>query len=72
MRIGSEMKSVGEVMAIGRTFPEVLQKALRMLDIGVRRPRPGRASRSTTSSDELREPDAAAASSPSPRRCATA
>ena len=35
-RIGSEMKSVGEVMAIGRTFPEVLQKALRMLDIGVR------------------------------------
>ena len=30
------MKSVGEVMAIGRTFPEVLQKALRMLDIGVR------------------------------------
>lgn len=34
-RIGSEMKSVGEVMAIGRTFPEVLQKALRMLDIGV-------------------------------------
>jgi len=33
--LGSEMKSVGEVMAIGRTFPEVLQKALRMLDIGV-------------------------------------
>ncbi len=33
-RIGTEMKSVGEVMAIGRTFPEVLQKALRMLDIG--------------------------------------
>ena len=36
MRIGTEMKSVGEVMAIGRTFPEVMQKALRMLDIGVR------------------------------------
>jgi carbamoyl-phosphate synthase large subunit len=34
--LGSEMKSVGEVMAIGRTFPEALQKALRMLDIGVR------------------------------------
>jgi carbamoyl-phosphate synthase large subunit len=34
-QIGSEMKSVGEVMAIGRTFPEVIQKALRMLDIGV-------------------------------------
>jgi carbamoyl-phosphate synthase large subunit len=30
--IGSSMKSVGEVMAIGRTFEEALQKALRMLD----------------------------------------
>ena len=34
--IGSQMKSVGEVMAIGRTFEEVLQKALRMLDIGMK------------------------------------
>ncbi len=33
-RIGTEMKSVGEVMAIGRSFEEVLQKALRMLAIG--------------------------------------
>ncbi len=33
-RIGTEMKSVGEVMAIGRSFEEVLQKALRMLTIG--------------------------------------
>lgn len=33
-QIGSEMKSVGEVMAIGRGFEEVLQKATRMLDIG--------------------------------------
>lgn len=32
--IGSEMKSVGEVMAIGRNFLEALQKAIRMLDIG--------------------------------------
>ncbi len=32
--IGTEMKSVGEVMAIGRTFPEALQKAIRMLNIG--------------------------------------
>lgn len=32
--IGSEMKSVGEVMAIGRSFPETLQKAIRMLEIG--------------------------------------
>lgn len=33
-RIGSEMKSVGEVMAIGRSFPEALQKAVGMLGIG--------------------------------------
>ncbi len=33
-RIGTEMKSVGEVMAIGRSFEEALQKALRMLNIG--------------------------------------
>jgi carbamoyl-phosphate synthase large subunit len=33
--IGSEMKSVGEVMAIGRSFPEALQKAIRMLNIGL-------------------------------------
>lgn len=33
-KIGSEMKSVGEVMAIGRNFEESLQKALRMLQIG--------------------------------------
>lgn len=32
--IGTEMKSVGEVMAIGRSFEEVLQKAIRMLMIG--------------------------------------
>ncbi|MCF8306897.1 MAG: carbamoyl-phosphate synthase (glutamine-hydrolyzing) large subunit [Ignavibacteriales bacterium] len=32
--IGSSMKSVGEVMAIGRKFEEAFQKALRMLDIG--------------------------------------
>jgi len=34
-RIGTEMKSVGEVMAIGRSFSEVIQKALRMLEMGV-------------------------------------
>lgn len=33
-RIGTEMKSVGEVMAIGRTFCEALQKAIGMLNIG--------------------------------------
>jgi carbamoyl-phosphate synthase large subunit len=35
-QLGSEMKSVGEVMSIGRTFEEVLQKAIRMLDIGMK------------------------------------
>ena len=34
-KLGSAMKSVGEVMAIGRTFEEALQKAIRMLDVGV-------------------------------------
>ena len=33
-KIGSEMKSVGEVMSIARNFEEALQKAVRMLDIG--------------------------------------
>jgi carbamoyl-phosphate synthase large subunit len=33
--LGPQMKSVGEVMAIGRTFPEALNKAVRGLDIGL-------------------------------------
>jgi carbamoyl-phosphate synthase large subunit len=32
--LGPQMKSVGEVMAIGRNFEEAFQKAVRMLDIG--------------------------------------
>ncbi|WP_404932243.1 carbamoyl-phosphate synthase large subunit [Massilia atriviolacea] len=53
----TQMKSVGEVMAIGRTFQESFQKALRGLDIGVdgvRRDgmRTGRA----VIEDELRKP----------------
>jgi carbamoyl-phosphate synthase large subunit len=35
--LGTEMKSVGEAMAMGRTFKEALQKAIRSLEIG----RPG-------------------------------
>ncbi|HEC94574.1 MAG TPA: carbamoyl-phosphate synthase (glutamine-hydrolyzing) large subunit, partial [Thermoplasmatales archaeon] len=35
LNIGSEMKSVGEVMAIGRGYEEALQKAIRMLDVGM-------------------------------------
>src|SRR5690606_6716441 len=34
-RLTTQMKSVGEVMAIGRTFQESLQKALRGLETGV-------------------------------------
>ena len=33
-RLGPTMKSVGEVMAVGRSFEESLQKAVRMLDDG--------------------------------------
>ncbi len=33
-RIGTQMKSVGEVMAIGRNLEETIQKAIRMLEIG--------------------------------------
>ena len=33
-RLGPTMKSVGEVMAVGRTFEESLQKAIRMLGVG--------------------------------------
>jgi carbamoyl-phosphate synthase large subunit len=32
--LGTQMKSVGEAMAIGRTFPEALQKACRSLEVG--------------------------------------
>ncbi len=32
--LGTQMQAVGEVMAIGRTFPESLQKALRSLELG--------------------------------------
>jgi len=34
-QIGSSMKSVGEIMAIGRTFEEVIQKGLRMIGQGM-------------------------------------
>ena len=34
-RIGSSMKSVGEIMSIGRTFEEIIQKGLRMVGQGM-------------------------------------
>ena len=54
-KLGSGMKSVGEVMAIGRTFEEVLQKALRMLEIGVEG-LIGKPNRVLNLDSELREP----------------
>lgn len=33
--LGSSMKSVGEIMAIGRSFEEVIQKSLRMIGLGM-------------------------------------
>jgi carbamoyl-phosphate synthase large subunit len=35
-RIGTQMKSVGEVMGIGRNFEEAFQKSIRMLNTGMR------------------------------------
>ena len=34
--LGTQMKSIGEVMAIGRTFKEALRKGLRSLETGLR------------------------------------
>ncbi|MEZ4741350.1 MAG: carbamoyl-phosphate synthase (glutamine-hydrolyzing) large subunit [Bdellovibrionota bacterium] len=49
--LGSTMKSVGEVMAIGRSFPEALQKAVRMVsEIGE-----GISSRNAITEDDIRE-----------------
>jgi carbamoyl-phosphate synthase large subunit len=53
--LGTQMKAIGEVMAIGRTFPEALQKGIRSLDIGV----VGFGSRAlTVNPDALRVPTA--------------
>lgn len=51
--IGSSMKSVGEVMAIGRNFEEAFQKALRMVDTSVTGFDPYL---NKVNEDELREP----------------
>jgi carbamoyl-phosphate synthase large subunit len=48
-RLTTQMKSVGESMAIGRTFKEAFQKALRALEIG----RPGWTTGSTLVDDRL-------------------
>ncbi|MDQ2972705.1 MAG: carbamoyl-phosphate synthase large subunit, partial [Pseudomonadota bacterium] len=62
-RLTTQMKSVGEVMAIGRTFTESLQKALRGLETGRTGLNPGGVDYSSeegmeTLKRELREPGA--------------
>ncbi len=51
-RLTTQMKSVGEVMAIGRTFQESFQKALRGLEVGRRRS--GRKDRQTATRSSAR------------------
>ena len=53
--LGTSMQSVGEAMAIGRTFPESLQKALRSLEVGRAGLNcdPGEAALDALSDDEL-------------------
>ena len=65
--LGTQMQSVGEVMAIGRTFPESLQKGLRSLEQGRIGPqlrlRPRRSSR-----DRRHRAAGARSRSPTPER----
>ncbi len=56
-QIGSQMKSVGEVMAIGRNFEEALQKAIRMLEVGFDGLVATRAPRFENISEYLANPD---------------
>jgi len=67
-RLTTQMKSVGEVMAIGRTFKEALQKGFRGLEIG----RPGWTTGETPADDRLsdtsREGLLAAIRTPTPER----
>src|SRR5688500_3891154 len=67
-RLTTQMKSVGESMAIGRTFKEAFQKGLRALEIG----RPGWVTASTLVDDRLEDESAetlrAALRQPTPER----
>lgn len=51
--IGTGMKSVGEVMGIGRTFEEALQKAIRMLDLDFEGVTSEKAFSSSENADEI-------------------
>ena len=64
--LGTKMQSVGEVMALGRTFPESVQKAMRSLETGragaQRRPgrgglRPGSTTTSSSAGRRVATPD---------------
>ncbi len=58
-RLTSQMKSVGEAMAMGRTFKESLQKALRSMEIGISGLEPTAGDMSDdTLRDRLRTPNA--------------
>ena len=68
--LGSAMKSVGEVMAIGRCFEEALQKAVRMLGYGPEGLLPKRALLKSEADlgDEQRVQALAALGTPTPQR----
>lgn len=55
-QIGSSMKSVGEIMAIGRTFEEAIQKGLRMISQGMHGFAANKEIRADDISRELSEP----------------
>ena len=63
-RLTTQMKSVGEAMAIGRSFPESFQKALRSLEIG----RDGLNPRVTGEDEEAREAVEQELRNPGPER----
>ena len=54
--LGPQMKSVGEVMSIGRTFKESFGKALRSMEIGRGRVRPGESARDRRAAAARRAP----------------
>jgi carbamoyl-phosphate synthase large subunit len=67
--LGSAMKSVGEVMAIGRCFEEALQKAVRMLGLGEGLlPKRMRLHSEDDLGDTQRAHDLAALATPTPQR----
>jgi carbamoylphosphate synthase large subunit len=74
LTLGPQMKSVGEVMAIGTTFPEAFQKALRGLEIGAvgftRRETKdrGRKTNDESESSSVLDPSSSALATPLPDR----